>query len=444
MRLPMKSAFIACCFLAFVVGNARAQADPAATTAPTDDELAKAVDVVIERKMQGRHIPGLSLAVVRDGKVIKAQGSGVANVEHSVPAAPETAYLLASMTKQFTAAGILMLAEEGKLSLDDPISKHLQDTPDAWKEITIRELLGHTAGLKDRFEEDTLIADKWHLAYSTDQLYQAARSRPLDFASGAGWQYSDQGYFLLGVIIERVSGMSYRDFLKKRIFDPLGMNASTTIWLKEIIPHMASGYALQGETWIHNRRDIDFGMTSHFAMISTVQDLAKWDQALRDHKLLKQTSYDQMWTPVKLKDGSRAVGQAGPYGFGWFLDKFRGHRVVFHGGSTGTCIFRLPDDGLTVIVLTNLEMISGGDAGAIARRIAAVYVPGLRWVQLKAGADPDPKLTTRLRQELDNYANGTFDISLYAPDLGAHVKKQAGALKPAYSAVGKVEEFSFC
>ena len=132
-------------------------------------------------------------------------------------------------------------------------------------------------------------------------------------------------------------------------------------------------------------------MTSHFGMISTVQDLVKWDAALRDHKLLKPASYDRMWTPVNLKDGSRAVGQAGPYGFGWFLDKFRGHRVVFHGGSTGTCIFRLPDDGLTVIVLTNLEMSSGGDAGAIARRIAAVYVPGIRWVELKAGTDPDPK-----------------------------------------------------
>ena len=243
----IQSAFLACCFLAFVIVGSRAQ-NPAATTTPTDDELAKRVDGVIERQMQGRHIPGLSLAVVRDGKVVKVQGYGVANVEHSVPATPETAYLLASMTKQFTAFSILMLAEEGKLSVDDPISKYLQDTPDTWKDITIRELLGHTAGLKDRFEEDTLIGDKWRLAYSTDQLYQAARSRPLDFAPGAGWQYSDQGYFILGVIIERVSGMSYRDFLKKRIFEPLGMNTSTTIRLREIVPHMASGYALKGET----------------------------------------------------------------------------------------------------------------------------------------------------------------------------------------------------
>src|SRR5258708_9772941 len=194
---PLRSTFITCCFLVLMLVSGRAQSTPP-TTPPTDDELAKRVDGVIERQMQGRHIPGLSLAVVRDGKVIKSQGYGLANLENSVPATPDTVYLLASMTKQFTAMSILMLAEDGKLSIDDPINKYLNEPPDAWKDITIRELLGHTAGLKDRFEEDTLIADKWRLAYSTDQLYQAARSRPLDFAPGVGWQYSDQEYFLLG------------------------------------------------------------------------------------------------------------------------------------------------------------------------------------------------------------------------------------------------------
>jgi CubicO group peptidase (beta-lactamase class C family) len=389
-------------------------------------------------------VPGLSLAVIRDGKVIKIQGYGLANVENSVPATPDTAYLLASMTKQFTAAAIMMLEEEGKLALDDPICKHLREPADAWKEITIRDLLGHTAGLKDGFEEETLDGNKWRRVYSTQQMYQAARQRPLDFAPGTGWQYSDQGYFLLGVIIERVSGQTYRDFLKKRIFEPLGMTASTTVNQQEIVPHMASGYALAGERLIHNHRNMDFGMTSHFGMISTVIDLVKWDAALRERKLLRSASYDLMWTPVSLRDGSRSLGPAGAYGFGWFLDKFRGHRLISHAGASGTAILLLPDDGLTVIVLTNLELLAGGNAPAIARDIAALFIPRIDWSQLKESPDPDPKLTARLRGELGNLAAGKPDFSLYMPQVAAEMRKQIDVIKSTYSQLGKIEQPAFC
>jgi len=422
------------------VVEAIAQESPARS----DDNLSKRVDQVIERQMHDRRIPGLSLAIVRDGKVIKAQGYGLANVEHAAPATPETAYLLASMTKQFTAAGILMLADEGKLSIDDPIGKYLADPPDAWKEITIRQLLGHTAGLKDRFEEDTLNGAKWRMAYSTAELYQAARQRALDFSPGTVWQYSDQGYFLLGMIIERASGQSYRDFLKKRIFAPLGMDASTTIMLAEITPHLANGYSIQGGSWVHNRRDMDFGMTSHFGIVSTVLDLARWDTALREQRLLKPADYRLWWTPVSLNDGSRAFGPLGSYGFGWFLDKFRGHRMIYHGGATGTAILRLPDDGLTVIVLTNLEQLAGGDADTIARRIAAIYVPGIRWLELKQSADPDPKLTARLKQELSNLAEGNPDLSFYSPSLANGLRENQQATQAFYSQLGVLQEFTFC
>src|SRR5215471_6727293 len=151
--------------------------------------------------IDARHIPAASLIVLQDGKVVKESAYGLANVEYNVPAKPETLYLLASITKSFTATGIMMLVEEGKIHLDDSISSYLTDAPEAWKPITVRMLLGHTGGLKDRWEEkDSAL---WRIAYSTTTLYDAAKATPLDFAPGSRWQYTDQGYFLLGRILEK-------------------------------------------------------------------------------------------------------------------------------------------------------------------------------------------------------------------------------------------------
>jgi CubicO group peptidase (beta-lactamase class C family) len=203
------------------------------------DALSDKTDNYVKEVMAALHIPGLSLAVVRDGKVVKAQGHGLANVEFDARATPDTVYLLASMTKQFTATGIMMLVEDGKVGLDEKISRYLPDTPDPWKEITVRHLLTHTAGLKDRFEGKT--GGEWLLSFTTDAMYASAKACALDFKPGERFQYSDQGYFLLGMIIEKVSGKSYREFLKERIFTPLGMKGSSTILQSEVVKDLASG-----------------------------------------------------------------------------------------------------------------------------------------------------------------------------------------------------------
>lgn len=405
------------------------------------DPLGEKTDAIARQAIKGLGIPGLSIAVVRDGKVVKAAGYGLANVELDVPARPETVYLLASVTKSFTAIAVLMLVEEGKIGLDEPISRYLPDTPAAWKGITVRHLLTHTGGLRDRFEGHQ--AEDWLLNFTTEAMYRTARETPTDFPPGERWQYSDQGYFLLGMILEKVSGKSYRVVLTERIFKSLGMTATTTVRQSEIVKNIASGYTRVGGTLYHNHRRTDYGLVSHFGILSTVLDLAKWDAALDGEKLLKQATLKQMWTPGTLKDGTTVRSPMGAYGLGWFLSERNGHRIVMHGGATGTVIWRLPDDRLTVIVLTNLEMLAGGDAPGLAKDIAALYVPGATWAAMKPQPDPDPELSRKLKEEVLRLAEGKPDLSLYEAHYGPVVKDAIQAQLDFYKGIGPLKQFVY-
>jgi D-alanyl-D-alanine carboxypeptidase len=398
------------------------------------------IDDLVNRAMKSNHIPGLTMAVLKDGKPIKMQAYGSANIEYDVPAKNGTPFLLASMTKSFTATSIMMLVEQGKVNLDAPVSKYLDDTPDAWKAITVRHLLSHTAGLKDRFEETPFDVTKWKINYSLSDMYKSSRATPVDFKPGESFQYSDQGFFLLGMIVEKASGETYPNFLKSHIFDPLEMKNSSTVRLTRIVNGLASGYSQLGGTLYHNSRRTDYGMVSHFGMISTVEDLAKWDAALYGEKLIKRSSIDQMWTPSKLADGSAAYTSYGAYGLGWFVDLFNGHRSVGHGGSTGTAILRFPEDKLTVIVLTTLEQLSGGDAPGIAVEIARQYIPSLSWETLQPKPDPQPSLSATFKASMETIAAGTFEENLYNPFFGAHFKLTIPQQKQALSSLGSLDK----
>lgn len=401
----------------------------AVSTARADE-----IDDFVRGTMKELHIPGISLAVIKDGKPVKVQAYGFANVDYDAPANPDTPFLLASMTKTFTATSIMMLAEEGKIDLGAKISTYLDDAPASWMEITVRQLLSHTAGLKDRFEEDSTSATNWTLFYTEDQMYESAKKHPLDSKPGEHWQYSDQGFFLLGRIIEKASGMKYEDFLKKRIFEPLGMGHSSTVNLSRIVKGMAAGYTQIGGQLFHNTRRTDYGLVSHFGIISTVNDLAKWDAALDGEKLLKRASFAAMWKPATIADGSEPFSQYGTYGLGWFLSAFNGHRSVGHGGSTGTAFLKFPEDRLTVIVLTNLEQIAGGDATGIAKAISEMELPALRWSALKPRKDDQPEFAAKVKSVLDLLAQGKLDASLLTPmfysQLLPVVEKQRAGLGP--------------
>lgn len=408
-----------------------------AALATPDDK----VDAFMKSALAAAHIPGASLVVLKDGKVVKRAAYGLASVEYDVPAKPETLYLLASMTKSLTATAVLMLVEDGKIKLDDPIATYLTDAPEAWKPITVRMLLGHTAGLKDRWEEQD--HSKWRIAYSTAALYDAAKATPLDFAPGTRWQYTDQGYFLLGKIIEQVSGVSYRQFLTDRIFKPCGMDASTTTSQTEIVKNLAQGYTLARGQLLKNHRRTDYGIVSHFGIVSSVDDLAKFDQALTAGKLVKAETLAAMWTPTTLPGGDVGHMLDATYGMGWFLESIAGHRIVQHGGASGTGMVKYPDDKLTVIVLTNLEQIAGGDGVALAKVVAQAYVGGLGYAGLHETKDPDPKLGETVKSELANYAAGTMTAALYTPEFAKLIEPTLPGQKSSLGPLGPVQKFEY-
>jgi D-alanyl-D-alanine carboxypeptidase len=367
------------------------------------------VDDYVRAQLQERHIPGAAIAVIKNGQVVKAEGYGLASVEFNVPATKDTVFEIGSVSKQITAAGIMLLVEEGKVSLDEKISKYLPDTPEAWKNVTVRQLLTHTSGIKSY---TGLSGYELSKRLKRDEFIKALGVHPLEFEPGASWKYSNSGYNLLGFIIESVSGKNYWDYMRERIFKPLGMDSTADRDPKYIIRNRATGYEWRAGELIGR----DYDLTDVFsagAIVSTVLDLAKWDAALRGDAFLKKESKAQIWTPMILSDGKPY-----PYGFGWNVTEFRGHKLLSHGGQTAgfaANISRYVDDNLTVIVLTNLG--DQGIGGVIARGLAKIYIPAisLRALKEKSGADANvtKMLETALRGSLENKISG----ELFTEDL---------------------------
>ena len=367
---------------------------------------ADAVDEFLETHMKRHQIPGLSLAICRDGQLVRAKGYGLANVELDVPVKPETVFQSGSVGKQFTAMAVMMLVDEGKLGLDDPLAKHFPGAPATWKGITVRHLLTHTSGIKD-WEGKTDL--DYRKDYTEDELVKIAMKLRPDFAPGTQWSYSNTGYVLLGVLVRKASGKFYGDFLTERVFSPLGMASTRVISESDIVKNRAAGYTLakdelQNQEWVSP----SLNTTADGALYVTALDLAKWDAALQARRFLKPESYAAMWSPVKLSSGATY-----PYGFAWGLDVQRGEPVVEHGGSWQgfrTAIVRYPGRKLTVIVLANLAQ---AEPERLATTIAGLVEPVLAWPEMKAAAvDPDPARSARLRGVLEAWAKGTPSPSM--------------------------------
>ena len=328
------------------------------------DGVATKVDDYIRAEMKAQQIPGVSVAVIKNGEIVLARGYGLANIEHQVPVKPETIFQSGSMGKQFTATAVMMLIEEGKLTLEDPITKYFADGPEAWNKITVRHLLTHTSGMTDYPQDFDLRKD-----YTEDELVQRIKTIPLAFQPGEKWSYSNLAYVMLGVLIHKVSGKFYGDFLQERVFKPLGMTTARVISEADIVPNRAAGYrVVDGQLKNQNWVSPSLNTTADGALYLTVYDMAKWDAALYTEKLLKRSSLDQMWTPAKLNDGKTR-----PYGFGWALGEVRGHRLIEHGGSWQgfkSQISRYIDDKLTVVVFANQAR---ANPAKLAHGIAALF-----------------------------------------------------------------------
>jgi CubicO group peptidase (beta-lactamase class C family) len=334
-----------------------------AEAAPPMDEVARVVRVEMEKQ----HIPGLALLVSRQGIPIRAQGFGLANVELDVPVTPKTIFQSGSIGKQFTATAVMLLVEEGKIGLNDPLSKYFADGPAWWKEVTIRELLSHTAGFTDYPKDFDLRKD-----YSEEELIKMVEAIPPAYPPGTSWKYSNLGYVTLGVLIHKVSGQYFGDLLQERVFKPLAMSTTRIMSEADIIPNRAAGYRLdkgqlKNQEWVAQSAN----STADGSLYFTILDVAKWDAALYTERVLKESSKREMWTVASFSDGNPNRAN---YGFGWFVESQNGHRVVEHDGrwqGFSTQISRYLDDGLTVVVLTNQ---GNCDPHLIADEVAALYL----------------------------------------------------------------------
>jgi CubicO group peptidase (beta-lactamase class C family) len=353
--------------------------------------VAAKIDRIVRQQMLANKIPGVSVAILRAGKIILLKSYGLANVELQVPVKPETVFQSGSIGKQFTAAAVMILVQEKKLSLADKLSKYFPDAPAAWKDITVWHLLTHTSGLGDYPADIDLRRD-----YTEEEYYESFKKAPLDFAPGSSWNYSNVGYVMLGILIRKVSGQFYGDFLQQRIFKPAGMTTARVISEADIVPNRAAGYRLvQGELKNQQWVSPSTNSTADGSLYVSILDLAKWDTALYTDRLFTRGSLDQIWTPAKLSDGTTK-----DYGFGWHLGVLHGQRVVFHGGAWQgfkSQIVRFLDAKLTIIFLANSWETR---EFKLARELAASFYPEFALPDVKTIQDTEPKTTLLVRRTL--------------------------------------------
>lgn len=391
---------------------------------------ATSIDEFVSAEMMRQRTPGVAIAVVKDGKPMLVKGYGLANIEHQIPVKPETIFQSGSVGKQFTAMAVMMLVEDGKIGLDEKLAKYVPDVPSTWNGITIRHLLTHTSGLGDYPQDFDLQRDG-----SEQEIFKKLQAAPLASQPGERWAYSNVGYVTLGVLIRKVSGQFYGDFLTQRVFKPLGMITARIISEADIVPNRAAGYELvkgeiKNQTWVAP----SLNTTADGALYLTVLDMIKWDEALLAGKLLKKESYEQMWSPVKLNNGTTH-----PYGFGWMFGEVNGKKLIEHGGAWQgfkAHIARYPDNKLTVIILANLAQTN---QSKIAHGVAEIVQPELK---PKPIADPDPAFTLQTKALLEAVIAGKADLTKFSPAIQEAIKNP-DRLAAFIKTLGPLTSFKF-
>lgn len=328
--------------------------------------------------------PGMAVGVIRDGKLVFAKGYGLADLEKKTRITPDTDFRLASVTKQFTAMSIMLLVHDGKLHYDDTLTKIFPEFPQYGHDVTIRELLTHTSGLKD-YEDiyEKQVGEKTPpeqvpQLLDKDVLRIMEQQTATDFPPGTKWRYSNSGFAVLAMVIQKVSGQPYQDFVRERIFKPLGMKKSVA-FVKGVneVPKRAFGYNKDKTTgrFVFGDQSPTSAVLGDGGIYTSIEDMARWDRGLREHKLLSEAEMREALTPVPVSEGrKRNEGTMLEYGFGWFLDPYKGHERQYHDGETTgflTTIQRFPKDGLTVIVLANRTDV---DPEAMALKVADLYL----------------------------------------------------------------------
>ena len=376
---------------------------------------ADGVDNYLKAQMAAKHIPGLSVAVVQDGKVVKTAAYGLSDVETKTPATLDTLYGLGSCTKPFTAVAVLQLKEAGKVDLDAPISRYLDGLPAAWSAITVRQLLTHTSGLPN-------YRPLLNLAKLSDPKYAEPNAvvsllakKPLDFPPGTRYEYSNTNYHLLGKLIEKVSGQSYGAYLATYQFQAAGMTMTRLGTPPALLPAQAVGYDWDGKKRLPNAvflpANLDVGDSG---LLSTAGDLAKWTTALASGQLVGEATLKQMITPGALTDGTPIS-----YGLGLVVSPYKDQTLVGHSGATpgySSSIFYFTGSKLAVVLLCNLY--DGTPlADPIALGVAKNYLPAAP--EAAAAPDADPAATRLLRRTLTDLAAGNINPKTLTPQMQA-------------------------
>lgn len=382
------------------------QSASAQAPARSPQQIAAEIDNYMKSAVEFERFTG-AILVAQNGKPIVSKGYGMANVELDAPNTPRTVFRLASLTKQFTAASILMLQQQGKLNINDPFCKYLTDCPPAWQPITIRQLLTMSSGIPGVTASD--FGPLRGLPVPWDQWLEATKKKPLDFKPGEEFRYANSGYNLMGFIIERLSGKTYGEFLQENIFDPLGMKQTGYENPRRIIKNRATGYQqLPGDPLTNVPYAEIVGLYAAGGIYSTTEDLLLWDQALYSDKLLPQKSIEDMMTP----QNEMLPGKS--YGLGFWISSRHGRKEVAHGGNLAgfiTYIARYPADRVTVIVLSNNGRGSSGKISGVLSSIvfgAAYEMPHER----KAIALPPSLLTSYVGEYKTRQPKGTFVITI--------------------------------
>lgn len=381
------------------------------------ESLSEKVDAILSKTFKTGE-PGAALLIKKDGKILMRKGYGTADLELGVPVEPDMSFRLGSITKQFTSVSILMLQERGKLSVTDPIDKYLPDFPTHGQVITIENLLTHTSGIVDYTSLSEWLP-LWRKDMTVPEIIALFKDKPLEFAPGEHWKYSNSGYILLGAIIEKAAGGTYENFVQKNIFDPLGMNHSYYGSASRVLPRRIPGYGRDARGFINAPY---ISMTQPYSagsLLSSVDDLALWNDAILAGKLIKKESLAPAWTAYTLKDGTSAG-----YGYGWSVSDYEGHRLIEHGGgimgfSTYGMLF--PDDNALVVLLTN-SAIPGRDPMPFAVQAADLTL-GITHKEAKAvtleDKDLAPLLGVYVDWEKNEYSITREGVKVFAQRSGA-------------------------
>ncbi|MCI0513617.1 serine hydrolase [candidate division KSB1 bacterium] len=347
---------------------------------PTREKMA---DHLFQRAIK-KDYPGASVLVARDGNILYERGWGLANIKKQIPITPQTTFRIGSITKQFTAAAILRLQEQGRISVNDPLSKYLPDFPEA-QTVTIRHLLQHTSGIQSYTSVPDFLKDVSKPIRPEDLVQKISKLGSI-FKPGENWSYNNSGFFLLGYLVEKLSGLSYQKFLQQEFFTPLAMN-QTGVYTKGLaLPAEAIGYTYESDK-VKLAMDWDMSHAGGAGnLYSNVDDLYRWNEAIFNGKVLSDSSFRMAMTPAKLNNGEIANAMGASYGFGWGLADFRGCKSVEHGGGLhgfNAQLSRLPEKKVTVIVLSNcLNNLPQLNPGTLARDLLEVFL----WEELATKA----------------------------------------------------------